>query len=131
MSLGLSALKKERTGCSFGLFLHRSWNICSRQEKRPPNSRNSPRTSIVLPAAEAKEGVTQTVTPVSEGEGMSHQPELWTVADKQTGALDSPLVAQGTPRHLADLQVPFRGREVAILEALRSCDLRWLDEPHS
>lgn len=33
---------------------------------------------------------------------MSHQPELGTAADKQTGALDSPLVAQGTPRHLAE-----------------------------
>lgn len=40
-------------------------DVCSRQEKRPLNLRNSPNTSIVLTAAEAKEGGTLALVPVS------------------------------------------------------------------
>jgi hypothetical protein len=43
----------------------RASDVCSRQEKRPPNPRNSPNTFSVLTAAEAKEGGTLAVVPVS------------------------------------------------------------------
>lgn len=73
VSLGLSALEKERTGCSFGLFFHRSRVMHLLQARKETSQlKGFTKNFCVLPAAEAK-GVTLTVTPVSEGEGMSPQ----------------------------------------------------------